>query len=113
MSEFNLITALIPDHLYKYIVMGLIFLLIFRQRIPILNKIDVTVKLPEEFMRHFRWLTPLLVVGIYLWGLAIYLELKALQRFIDRMDKNVAILQQQVSAIQQMVVTRNSARRGG
>ena len=78
MSDFNFFFGLIPERAYKYIVAGLLVLLIFRQRIPILNKIDVKVSLPEDFMRNFRWITPLLVVCQYFFLIAIYLVLKAI-----------------------------------
>jgi hypothetical protein len=75
MSEFNFFFGLIPDGAYKYIVAGLIFLLVFKDKIPVINKIDVTIKLPEEFMRHFRWITPLMIAGLYIWAAMIYLAL--------------------------------------
>jgi len=78
MSEIDFIGWFIPEKAYKYIVLGLFILLIFRQKIPILNKVDVTVKLPEEFMRNFRWITPLLVAGLYIWAALIYFALRAI-----------------------------------
>lgn len=83
MSDFDFIFGLIPERAYKYIVMALVALLIFRQKIPILNKIDVRIHLPEEFMRHFRWLTPLLIMGLYVWAAVIYLTLKRVLQVLD------------------------------
>ena len=77
MGEFNFIFGLIPESAYKYIVIALLGLLIFRQKIPILNKIDVKVHLPEEFMRNFRWITPLMVAGLYIWAAMIYFALRS------------------------------------
>jgi len=77
-SDFDLFFKLIPENAYKYIVMALLALLVFRQKIPILNKIDVTVRLPEEFMRNFRWITPLMVAGLYVVWIMNYFALKAI-----------------------------------
>lgn len=60
MSDISFIASFIPDNAYKVIVLGLIAILIFRNKIPILNKIDVRFHFPEEFMRSFRWITPVL-----------------------------------------------------
>ena len=84
MSEFDFIFGLIPERAYKYIVMALLALLIFRQKIPVLNKIDVRVHLPEEFMRHFRWITPLMVAGLYVWAAMIYFAMKTIIQGLAR-----------------------------
>lgn len=78
MGDFDLIFGLIPERAYKYIVGGLVFLLVFKEKIPILNKIDVKIHLPEEFMRHFRWITPLLLIFQIGFTYVIYLMLKQL-----------------------------------
>lgn len=75
MSEINFLLDLIPEATYKYIVAILIGLFVFKNKIPILNKIDIKFHFPEEFMRSFRWITPLLVFGIYIWLFILNLKL--------------------------------------
>lgn len=84
MSDFQFFFGLIPERAYKYIVMALLGLLIFRQKIPILNKIDVKVHLPDEFMRHFRWITPLMVAGLYVWAAVIYAAMRHIINGLNR-----------------------------
>lgn len=76
MSDFNFMFSLIPESAYKYIVLSILILFVFWKRIPVLNKIDVRIRLPEEFMRNFRWITPLMVAGLYIMTLIIYMRLK-------------------------------------
>lgn len=86
MSDFNFFFGFIPERAYKYIVMGLLFLLIFRQKIPFLNKIDVTIKLPEEFMRNFRWITPLMVAGLFIGQTVMYFMLKEILNVLQKLN---------------------------
>lgn len=78
MGDFDLIFGLIPERAYKYIVAGLVFIFVFKEKIPILNKIDVKIHLPDEFMRHFRWITPLLAIIQIIFTYVVYLMLKQL-----------------------------------
>lgn len=72
MGDFDLFFGIIPERAYKYIVMALVGLFVFKNRIPILDKIDVRIHLPDEFMRHFRWITPLLSAIQLIFLLVIY-----------------------------------------
>lgn len=60
MSDLKILLDLLPERFYALIVIALIFLFLFKDKIPIVNKIEVKVHLPDEFMRHFRWITPLM-----------------------------------------------------
>lgn len=100
MSDFNFFFGIIPESSYKYIVMALVALLILRQKIPILNKIDVTIRLPEEFMRNFRWITPLMVAGIYVWIIVVYFALKGILLKVNtNMNDKIDDLQKQVEKL--------------
>lgn len=74
------IMNLIPDYIYKVFFIGIVFLIMFWKKIPILNKIRINIILPEEFMRHFRWLTPLFLVILLLSNIGFaYVQLKLYQ----------------------------------
>ncbi len=77
MSDVFFFTNWIHASAYKYIVLVLCFLFLFKDKIPIVNKIEVKIHLPEEFMRHFRWITPLLLIVNLIFSIVIYLMLNA------------------------------------
>jgi len=81
MGDFDLLFGIIPERAYKWIVAALVFLLVFKDKIPIVNKIDVRIHLPDEFMRHFRWITPLLSLIQLVFLFVIY---KVLMQILAR-----------------------------
>lgn len=86
---------IIPDFVYKYIGIAFVFLLLFKKKIPIINKIDVQIKLPEEFMRHFRWLTPLTLIINTIVTIFLYMRIVELSLLIQE-SKIVATRTQRV-----------------
>lgn len=78
MTEFNFFFGIIPEAAYKYILMSLLALIFLRDKIPIINKIDIKIRLPDEFMRHFRWITPLMILGLWVWAAVIYAALRTI-----------------------------------
>lgn len=50
---------LIPDYVYKYLGMAFVALAIFGWRFNLFKLVKVKITLPEDFMRQFRWITPL------------------------------------------------------
>lgn len=103
MSDFDLFFGLIPEASYKYIVMALLFLVLFRQKIPILNKIDIKIHLPEEFMRNFRWITPLMITVLLILNIVIYAQVK-------KLNMNSDLQQRQLSTLQQLIVNKRPDR---
>jgi uncharacterized membrane protein YphA (DoxX/SURF4 family) len=76
------LSDLVPQSLYKSVVilLGLILFSVF-VFLPLKKWFKVKVELTEEFMRNFRWMTPLLLVfDILLHILEIWIIIVLLQR---------------------------------
>jgi hypothetical protein len=90
------ILNLIPDQVYKYIGIAVVGFLLFRKKIPILNKIDIQIKLPDEFMRHFRWITPLALICEILILLFLIFQVMDLKIMVQDLKLLVAPMPQKV-----------------
>ena len=75
MSDFKFWFGLIPPESYGYLIAAALFVFFMRSKIPILKDIQFKVSLPEEYMRNFRWITPLMVAGQYVLQILIYAAL--------------------------------------
>lgn len=69
MNDLNIFIDLFPSNTSKAVLIALLVLVLTWRHIPILREIRIRFDLSENFMRNFRWLTPLmgflaLVVGV-------------------------------------------------